>query len=450
MEKLAILGGTPVFGGKDIPEEMFRWPIITEEDEAAVLDIVRRNAFSYTDITRRFEKEFAAWQGRKYAVAFPNGTMSLSAAMFAIGLGAGDEIICPTKTYWASVSQAGCFGASAVFCNINEMLSMDPADLERCITPRTKAIMVVHYCAYPCDMDAIMEIAKRHNLYVIEDVSHAHGSMYKGKKCGTFGHIAAMSMMSEKSFAAGELGIAVTDDVHLYERALAYGHYERNNANEITQTEELKPFHHIALGGVKARVNQVNTALALGQLKHYDERAAAINRAMNEYFDLIEDIPGLKPLRCDTADGSYMGAFYGPRIIYDPAAFEGLSAKRFAEALNAEYNGECYTAAGGNFCLHTHQYFKEFDFFHMGKPTRIAFNDRDVREGEDEALAISVQRESIGAPPFKRYMPELIAKAAAAIRKVADNYKLLLEGDTDKDAGGLWYGKKNEDIQQKK
>ena len=181
MSNLALLGGEQLITEK--PEEsLFKWPIITDEDKDAVMDVVVNNKFSGTDITIKFQEEFAEWQGRKHALAFTNGTMSLSAAMYAIGLGAGDEIICPTKTYWGSVSQAINFGASVVFCNINDKLSIDPDDLERCITPKTKAIMVVHYYAYPCDMDRIMEIANKHNIYVIEDVSHAHGSLIKAKR----------------------------------------------------------------------------------------------------------------------------------------------------------------------------------------------------------------------------------------------------------------------------
>ena len=176
MEKLALLGGTPVV--QNAPTKaLFGWPIITEEDEAAALDVIRNNKFSGTDITEKFQEEFAAWQGTEYALAFCNGTAALTASMFAIGLGMGDEIICPTKTYWASITQAANFGASAVFCNIDEHLSMDPDDVERCITEKTKAIMVVHYFAYPCDMDRIMAIAKKHNLKVIEDVSHAQGGL---------------------------------------------------------------------------------------------------------------------------------------------------------------------------------------------------------------------------------------------------------------------------------
>ena len=127
MEKLALLGGTPVI--EKTPEELFKWPIVTEEDEAAALDVIRNNKFSGTDITEKFCEEFAAYQGRKYAVAFSSGTMSLETAMFAIGLGEGDEMICTTKTYWASAAQANNLGAKVVFCNIDENLIMDPDDL---------------------------------------------------------------------------------------------------------------------------------------------------------------------------------------------------------------------------------------------------------------------------------------------------------------------------------
>ena len=230
MSKLALLGGKPVIEkGADVPKRLFAWPIIGEEDEAAALDVIRNNLYSGTAITEQFQEEFASWIGTKYALAFSSGTLSITAALFAIGLGMGDEIICPTKTYWASITSSLQFGATPVFCNIDDNLSIDPDDIERCITEKTKAIMVVHYFAYPADMDKIMAIAKKHNLIVVEDVSHAQGGLYKGKRLGTFGNIAAMSLMSGKSFAAGELGILVTNDTRIYERAMAFGHYERNN-----------------------------------------------------------------------------------------------------------------------------------------------------------------------------------------------------------------------------
>lgn len=440
MEKLALLGGEPVIKG-NIPADLFKWPIMGEEDEAAAMEVVRGNKFSGTDITEKFQDEFAEWIGRKYAIAYCNGTASLTSAMFAIGLGKGDEIICPTKTYWGSVSQAINFGASAVFCNINEMLSMDPDDIERCITPKTKAIVVVHYFGYPCDMDKIMAVAKKHNLYVIEDLSHAQGGKYKGKRLGTFGDIAAMSLMSGKSFAAGELGILVTDDRRLYERAMAFGHYERNNERYITESDDLKPYYHIALGGMKGRANQLCAALARVQLKYYDERCAEIRKSMNYFWDLLEGLPGIRAIRVDESTGSDMAGWYCPHGAYHPEELGGLSVRKFCEAVRAEGYDTCWE--GGNFCLHTHPFFKTFDLTHCGKPSRIEYNSRDVRE-DDGKCSPSETVYCFSVPWFKKFNKEYIEAYAAAFRKVIENHTQLLENDEKSAQGGRWYGTENE------
>ena len=441
---LAILGGTPVITAENVSAEtkdkLFRAMVLTEEAVEAAVEVIRSGNFSGTDITEKFQNEFAAWQGTDYAIAYCNGTMSLTAAMFAIGLGEGDEIICPTKTYWASVSQALNFGASAVFCNINDMLSMDPDDLERCISPRTKAIMVVHYIAYPCDMDRIMAIAKKHNLMVIEDVSHAQGGLYKGKKLGTFGDVAAMSLMSSKSFACGELGVLVTSNRKIYERAMAFGHYERNNANYIQESEELKPFYHIALGGMKGRANQVCTAIARDQLKHYDERSAEIRRAMNYFWDQLEGLPGIRAIRVDESTGSNMAGWYCPHGAYKPEELHGLSAKRFAEAVRAEIGDICYE--GGNYCLHTHNFFKEFDLTGCGAPSRIAHNEYDVRQ-DDHLCDPSLEKYCFSIPRFNYLDKEVIDLYAMGYRKVIENHMDLLENDAKEAQGGHWYGAEN-------
>jgi len=441
---LAILGSTPVIPAGTIPPEkhdkLFRKMVLTEEAKAAAMEVIERGAFSFTDVTEKFQEEFAVWQGTDYCIAYCNGTMALTSAMYAIGLGEGDEIICPTKTYWGSVSQAINFGASAVFCNINDMLSMDPADLERCITPRTKAIMVVHYFAYPADMDPIMEIARKYNLKVIEDVSHAQGGLYKGKKLGTFGDVAAMSLMSTKSFACGELGVLVTSNRKIYERAMAFGHYERNNANYIKECDDLKDYFHIALGGAKGRANQVCTAIARDQLKHYDERCAKIREAMTYFWDQLADLPGFKPLRVDESTGSNMAGWYEPHAAYYPAQLHGLSVKRFAEAVRAEIGGWCYE--GGNFCLHTHPFFKTFDMTNKGVPSRIANNDRDVRN-DDPLCDPSLEKFCFSAPRFNYLDKEIINLFAAGYRKVIENHMDLLENDSKEAQGGRWYGSEN-------
>lgn len=421
MEKLALLGGTPII--KETPKELFRWPIIGKEDEEVALDVIRNNRYSGTDISEKFGEEFAAWQGVKYGLPFCNGTMSLAAAMFAIGLKEGDEMICTTKTYWASAAPANTFGVKTVFCNIDNNLSMDPTDIERCITPKTKAIMVVHYVAYPCDMDPIMEIAKKHNLKVIEDVSHAQGGLYKGKKLGTFGDVAAMSMMSGKSFAAGELGMFITNERKYYERALAYGHHERFDEKHIQECDDLRPYYYITMGAVKGRANQLCTALARVQLKYYDERCAEIRRAMNYFWDLLEGLPGIRPIRVDESTGSNMAGWYCPHGLYVAEELHGLSVNRFCEAVRAEIDGQC--GPGGNECLHTHKFFTEF-----------AVNKTD----EDPTLQKSVDIECFSIPWFIHCDKEWIERYASGFRKVIENHEQLLEDDEKKKQQGRWIG----------
>lgn len=379
-EKLALFGG-PKSVQSD-PGDMFIWPIITKEDEDAVLDILHRRAMSGTDITRKFEKEFAAWQGTKYALGFSSGTAAIQTAMFACKVGVGDEIIAPSVTYWASALQTYSLGATPVFAEIDpDTLCIDPNDIEHRITDRTKAIVVVHYLGHPADMDPIMEIARRHNIKVIEDVSHAQGGLYKGRKLGTMGDVGAMSLMSGKSFAIGEGGILVTDDVEIYERSLAFGHYEMFRADEI-QTEYLKPLAGLPLGGYKYRMHQMSSAVGRIQLKYYDKRCEEIRKAMNYFWDLLEGVPGLKAHRTPKDSDSNMAGWYAPHGIYVSEELEGLSVTRFAEAVRAEGVGAC--SPGCNATLHTHALFNTADVYGHGKPTRIANSNNDVREFDKE------------------------------------------------------------------
>lgn len=440
MSKLAVLGGTPVL--TEAPKELFRWPIITKEDEDAALHVIRNNLFSDTQITKEFEAEFAEWIGTRHALAFCNGTMSLAAAMFGIGLGVGDEIICTTKTYWASITYAQWLGATPVFCNIDENLSMDPDDLERCITPKTKAIMVVHYVSYPADMDKIMAIAKKHRLYVIEDVSHAQGGLYKGRRLGTFGDVAAMSLMSTKSFAAGELGILVTNDKKIHDRAIAFAHYERNNASYVTESPELEKYYGIAVGGCKGRANQLSVALARVQLKYYDERCAEIRKAMNYFWDLLEGVPGIRAIRVDESTGSNMAGWYAAQGSYRPEELGGLSVKRFCEAVRAEGFADCWS--GCNYCLHTHAIFNDPELIGAHNPAAISATRS--KSAENELCDKSISVNCFNVPWFKHFREEdkgYIEKYAEIFRKVAENYRDLLENDKDSTSDGRWFGSTN-------
>ena len=437
MAKLALLGGEKAVDKNQW--EYFRWPLISEEDEQAALEVVRNNRYSLWDITDKFQEEFASWLGVKHAVCYCNGTAAIAAAFFAIGLKLGDEVICTTKTYWASVAQACVFGATPVFCNVDDTLNMIPEDIERCISEKTKAIVVVHYMGYPCDMDKIMAIAKKHNLYVIEDVSHAQGGLYKGKRLGTFGDIAGMSLMGGKSFAAGELGITVTNNTKLYERALAYGHYDRNNANFVTESEDFTDFFNMPLGAMKGRANQLCTALARYQLKYYDERCAVVRKAMNYFYDKLEGIPGIRTRRVDEATGSNMAGFYCPHCIYKPEELGGLSVKRFCEALRAEGVGSW---DGANYCLHTHKYFRDYVFPANGL-TGNEVSGRNLKE-LDKLCKPSEEIQCFSIPLFKHFVPEEIDKCVNAIKKVVENHQQLLELDKKDNQGGRWFGTENE------
>ena len=428
---LALLGGPKTLASAP-PEALFHWPIVTAQDEKAVLDVLRRGVMSGNDITKEFEKEYADYMGMKLALAYPNGTEALRAAMWACGVGAGDEIICPSMTYWASCTSALSLGAAVNFADIEaHSLCIDPKDIEHRIGRRTKAIMAVHYAGYPCDMAPIMAIARKRKIRVIEDVSHAHGALYKGKMVGTFGDIAGMSMMSGKSFAIGEGGMMATNDRRLYERCISYGFYERTgapsrwNAPDAQVTmEELKPYIGVPLGGFKHRLNQTCSAMGRVQLKHYRKRMKDIQDGMNRFWDLLDGVPGVRAHRPPKGSKSTMGGWYAARGLYRADELGGVSCSRFCEAVRAEGFTGCWP--GANFPLHLHPVFQTADIFRMGKPTMISFGQRDVRQGPG-TLPVSekINEIAFGVPWFKHDMPKHIRQYAAAFRKVAEQAEKL-------------------------
>ena len=389
MSQLAINGGAAAYAAgelnRNIPQ--FKWPIYTEEDENAVLQVMRDRMMSGSEITKKFEKAYAEYIGSDYVLGYCSGTASLSAAMWACGVGAGDEVIAPSLTYWATCAGAMSLGAAVNFADIDpETLCIDPKDIEHRIGPNTKAIIVVHYLGHPADMDAIMAIARKHNVKVIEDASHSHGAMYKGRMTGSIGDITGQSMMTGKSFALGEAGVICTNDRYLYERCISYGHYERTGvANNFNSSErfitdpELVHFAGIPIGGRKDRMNQWCSALGLVQLKYFPERVAKIEEAMQYFCDCLDTLPGLRAHRPAKDSGLTKGAWYSSACHYDPEALDGLPVEKFIAAVQAE-NGNIGKLS--NYALHTHPVFNEADVFHQGKPTALAFGQRDVRQGK--------------------------------------------------------------------
>ena len=425
MSQLALLGGPKAV--QSDPGDTFRWPIITPEVEEAVLEVLRAGKMSGIDVTKEFEKEYAAWQGVQYALAHNNGTAALHAAMFGVGIGKGDEIICPSITYWASCLPVFSLGGTVVFADIDpETLNIDPNDIERRITERTKAILVVHYQGYPADMDRIMAIARRHRLAVIEDGSHAHGALYKGRMVGSIGDVSAFSLMSGKSLACGEGGILLTNDRRIYERAMIFGHYER--AADIT-LPDLAEGVGLPWGGYKYRMHQLTSAVGRVQLRNYPAQMAEIDEAMNHFWDLLEGLPGIRAHRPPKGSGLTMGGWYMPSGLYHPEELSGLSLYRFCQAVSAEGS---ICVPGCNKALHLHPLLNTVDVYGQDRPTRLANlpDGVDIRQPPGSLpIAEGIQERVFGVPWFKRFRPKVIEEHAAAFRKVIENHRELLPGD---------------------
>jgi dTDP-4-amino-4,6-dideoxygalactose transaminase len=414
---LAINGGSPAITEPD--PMVFKWPIVTREDEEAILEVLRAGTMSGTDVTKIFESEWSAYLGVQHSLGHTSGTSALLGALFGMGIGRGDEIIAPSLTYWSGVLQVFSLGATVVFSDIDpDTLCIDPDDIEHRITPRTKAIVVTHYCGHPCDMDRINTIARRHGLRVMEDCSHAHGGLYKGRMIGTLGDVSAFSMMTYKSFPIGEAGMLSTNDRGIYERALAFGHYERTWSG--LTIPELKASAGVPLGGQKGRMNQWCSAMGRVQLRHFPERMKAIQAGMNRFWDLLDGVPGLRAHRTPPGSNSTMGGWYNPLGHYLPEELGGLPVVDFIAAVAAE---GCNPARGANAPLHVHPVFNTVDVYGDGKPTRLAFADRDLRQPAG-SLPVSerLAERVFGIPWFKHDWPAAIEHYAAAYRKVAEAY----------------------------
>lgn len=234
------------------------------------------------------EKEFAEYCGVSHALATSSGTGSLLIALLALGLKPGDEVLVPAYTFVATYSAAIFAGIVPVLAEIDESLTLDPGDIERRLTPKTKAIMPVHMLGNPCDMDAIMDVAEKRGLLVLEDACQAAGASYKGSKVGSIGHMGAFSLNVFKTITAGDGGLVVTDDEELYERAFALhdqGHKPQRAGLEIGSRSIL---------GLNFRVNELVGAVALAQLRKIDRIISTLREKKKRLKDSLLDIEGLK------------------------------------------------------------------------------------------------------------------------------------------------------------
>lgn len=255
-------------------EPATRWPVFDRDADDAVLQILRDGNVSTHPVIRELEHDYASFTGRRHALAHCNGTSALLAAFHALDLQPGDEILVPTATFWASVLPMVWCGLVPIFCE-SEMntLGIDPDDMRRKTTGRTKAVVIVHLWGLPCKVDEIRRVCSEFDLRIIEDASHAHGAIDRGRPCGALGDISVFSLQGDKLAPAGEGGIFLTDHGEYWERAVGLG--------DITRIIELPgPARRFAATsmGIKTRIAPMSAALGRVSLRKLPE----FNRVRNE------------------------------------------------------------------------------------------------------------------------------------------------------------------------
>ncbi len=338
MNYLAINGGTPIRDAKKDPWPA--WPVWDERDEKALLEVLHSGVWSYNGPKEmEFDRLFAEYTGVKYAVSAANGTVTLQLALEALGIGVGDEVIVPGITWQATAASVIDVNAVPVLVDVLEdTWCIDPAAVEKAITPRTKAIIPVHLYGSFADMDAIMALAKKHNLYVIEDCAHKHGGEWRGRKAGSIGHIGSFSFQLSKHLTAGEGGIMTTDDPDLAERLDALRNCGRRPEGEPEVEVDKGAGQYNDEGNFiqsgNYRITEFQAALLVEGLKRLPEQ----NRKRDEnalYLNsLLAGMPGVRPMRRDERETAE--AYFNFSFRYNKEEFKGLPVQKFREALSAE------------------------------------------------------------------------------------------------------------------
>ena len=289
-------------------------PWITDEDKKAVLDALTSRWLTGGPRAKEFEKMFACYIGTNHAIAVNSCTAALHLAMRASNIGPGDEVIVPVFTFAATANAPLFVGAKPVFADIDEKtFNISPKDIQNKITKKTKAIIVVHYGGQPCDMKEIMQIAKRHNLHVVEDCAHSLGAEYMGQKTGSIGTIGCFSFYPTKIITTLEGGMATTNDEQiakqiqiLREHGMTRGAFNR----EKTATW----YYDVINLGYNYRLNEVQAALGISQLKKINEINKKRIEAAHHYTQKLEKIHGIIP-PYEAKDRTHVYHLYAIRVI---------------------------------------------------------------------------------------------------------------------------------------
>ncbi|MBA3450786.1 MAG: DegT/DnrJ/EryC1/StrS family aminotransferase [Chloroflexia bacterium] len=328
MSELALTGGPAA--AADLQTWAGSWPRAADATaEAQVLDVLRSGRWgrlhpdSYAE---RFENAFAAYQDARHGIAVANGTVSLQLILRTLNIGLGDEVIVPALTFIATASAVAEVGAVPIFADIEaETLTIDPESVAAAITPRTRAIIGVHYGGFPIDFDRLLPLAAQHGLFLIEDAAHAQGSAWRGVRVGAFGTFGSFSLQESKALPAGEGGIILTNDDALAERARLL--------HSIGRRTDQPGYLHYALAS-NYRLSELQAALLLAQLTHLPEQVAARDAAGRALDAALAGTGILIPQRRDervTQRGYYFAVFR-----YQQHALDGIPRGAFLEALEAE------------------------------------------------------------------------------------------------------------------
>ncbi len=327
MAKLAINGGNKVAEG--LTRKIPVWPKATEEDRKSLLEVLESSHWGRlypNPKVEQFEQAFVKYQDARYGVAVANGTVSLELCLKAGGIEPGDEVIVPAVTFIATVSAVTEVGAIPIFVDCDpDTISIDANAIEKAVTPRTKAVIAVHYGGYPVDFDIIVPIAKKHNLLLVEDAAHAHGTEWKKRKVGAIGDFGSFSFQESKSLTAGEGGIVLTNNEELAEKARLI--------HNIGRKVGISDYLHLILSS-NYRMTEFQGALLLSQMQHLPEWTQLKHKRGEYLATELHKIGGVEPLKRDSR--VTRRGYYFFIIRYNEGEFKGLSRDKFIEALNAE------------------------------------------------------------------------------------------------------------------
>ena len=425
--KLAIHGGKPI-----VPEGLKKtWPKITQEDKDAVLGVLERNIFTgeeHGPEANALEQEWAEFNGSKYAMAFNSGTAAIHTALFAAGVGPGDEVITSAFSFAGSFQPILQQHAIPIFVDVDpRTYNIDASQVESKITDKTKVLLPVHIHGLPADMDEILALAKKHDLIVIEDACQAHGATYKGKMAGTIGDFGCFSLNATKNLPGGEGGLANTDNEELLARAKLIRTFGEKVGQE---TDRFRPYYCYTIGW-NYRCQEMPAAFARSQLTRLKENNANGQRNGEYLTQELSKIEGLVPPHIPSDRTT---VYHKYRIRFDPKAL-GLSmpAVEFRDKLLDAVRAEGMVANLWHYKpLPSNPIFQKLDVgLGDGYPWRSPYYDREISYNpEDYPQAAEVLETSIivndERHPIFGQDRELMEHYVAAFRKVFDNLDELL------------------------